>query len=157
MPTIYRKTDKGRSEIDTRAHRLPPRLRSLLIMADGRRTDIQLAELVPGVATGLTRLAEQGFLEALIEHARAPQSPAAAAAPATSVRPTQATVFVAWRRSVARALTDAVGPLGDALAMRIESSASPADMKPLLEVARQVIGNTRGGAAASGFAARFID
>jgi WD40 repeat protein len=37
MPTIYRKTAKGQSEIETRVHRLAPRFRSLLILVDGRR------------------------------------------------------------------------------------------------------------------------
>ncbi len=163
MPTIYRKTDKGRAEIDTRTHRLPPRLRSLLIMADGRRTDIQLAELVPGEAAGLTRLAEQGFLEALIEQSRAPLKPVAAQvppvppAPLRPERPLQGPAFIAWRRTAVRALTDAVGPLGDALAIRIEATTTAVELRPLLDVARQVIANTRGAAAAKSFAARFID
>ena len=44
MPLIYRKTAKGLSEIETRANRLPPRLRSALIVVDGKRN---LAELRP--------------------------------------------------------------------------------------------------------------
>lgn len=161
MPTIYRKTDKGRAEVDTRAHRLPPRLRSLLIMADGRQTDVQLAALVPDVATGLTRLAEEGFLEALIERARAPLPLPATRQrvqpPPLPARPEQGPAFVAWRQTTVRALTDAVGPLGEALALRIESTRSATELKPLLDVARQVIRNTRGAGAADAFASRFID
>ena len=39
MATVYRKTDKGRNEIETRANRLLPRLRSALIVVDGQRND----------------------------------------------------------------------------------------------------------------------
>lgn len=45
---IYDKTDKGRDEIATRRHRLAPRLRTLLVMIDGRRSDgALLAGLAP--------------------------------------------------------------------------------------------------------------
>ena len=47
MATIYRKTAKGHLEIDTRCHRLSPRLRSALIMADGRRSDDEVRKLIP--------------------------------------------------------------------------------------------------------------
>ncbi len=46
MATIYRKTAKGHSEIETRAHRLAPRLRSALIMVDGRRSDDEVRKLI---------------------------------------------------------------------------------------------------------------
>ena len=37
MSTIFRKTAKGTSEVETRANRLPPRLRAALILVDGRQ------------------------------------------------------------------------------------------------------------------------
>jgi hypothetical protein len=46
MATIYRKTAKGHSEIETCAARLPPRLRSALILIDGRRTDGEMGKLI---------------------------------------------------------------------------------------------------------------
>lgn len=36
--SVYDKTDKGREEIATRKYHLPPRLRTLLVMIDGKRT-----------------------------------------------------------------------------------------------------------------------
>ena len=36
MATIYRKTAKGVREIETRATKLAPRFRSLLILVDGK-------------------------------------------------------------------------------------------------------------------------
>ena len=50
MSTIYRKTAKGHAEIETRALRLPPRLRGALIMVDGQRSVEDLAKLIPGDA-----------------------------------------------------------------------------------------------------------
>ena len=48
MPLVYRKTTKGQREIETRADRLLPRLRTALILADGRRGMEELRKLVPG-------------------------------------------------------------------------------------------------------------
>ena len=70
MPLIYRKTAKGLTEIETRAHRLPPRLRSALIVVDGKR---DVAELRPMILAQpeetLQALAEQGFIEVVGETA----------------------------------------------------------------------------------------
>lgn len=64
MPTIYRKTAKGQTEIETRAHRLAPRFRSLLILVDGRRSDADLEKLMPQAgAQALDALVEGGFIE----------------------------------------------------------------------------------------------
>jgi hypothetical protein len=62
---IYDKTDKGREEIATRKYQVPPKLRTLLVMIDGRHT---LESLLKNFAVlGLSRenvdaLAEQGFI-----------------------------------------------------------------------------------------------
>ncbi|MCK6396206.1 hypothetical protein [Zoogloea sp.] len=58
------KTAAGVEEIATRGRRLPPRLRTLLILVDGRRTLGQLAELVadPAVGEGLVELLERGLI-----------------------------------------------------------------------------------------------
>ena len=72
MPTIYRKTAKGFAEIETRAHRLTPRVRSALIVVDGRKSDTELAILVPQAAESLAMLAEGGFIEAVVSHTPPP-------------------------------------------------------------------------------------
>ena len=63
--SIYDKTDKGREEIATRRHRLAPRLRTLLVMVDGRRPDDELLKNVAGLgldAGSLRELLEQDFI-----------------------------------------------------------------------------------------------
>jgi hypothetical protein len=93
---IYDKTDKGRDEIATRQHRLVPRLRTLLVMIDGRRSDgALLAGLAPlGLgADDLATLLAQDYIRlarrdavavplapASLQEAAAP-APAAVAAP----------------------------------------------------------------------------
>jgi hypothetical protein len=64
MALTYRKTSKGLAEIETRAHRLTPRMRSALIFVDGRRSDGELHNMVlqQPVET-LAALLEQGFIE----------------------------------------------------------------------------------------------
>ena len=47
MAFVYRKTPKGLVEIETRAHRLAPRLRGALILVDGRKSDDELATVDP--------------------------------------------------------------------------------------------------------------
>ena len=67
MPLIYRKTAKGVSEIETRANKLAPRLRSALIMVDGKRTDDELRALIlqQPVET-VAWLLENGFIDVLM-------------------------------------------------------------------------------------------
>lgn len=75
MPTIFRKTAKGVAEIETRAHRLVPRMRNTLILVDGRRDSDDLQTLLAKPAEDTLRaLAEQGFIEAVGETVRNPAS-----------------------------------------------------------------------------------
>ena len=64
MSIIYRKTALGADEIQTRARRLAPRLRSALILVDGRRSDEELARMVPQAAEALAQLAAEGYIDA---------------------------------------------------------------------------------------------
>ncbi|MFZ6657966.1 hypothetical protein [Undibacterium sp. TJN19] len=58
---IYDKTDKGREEITTRKHQLAPRLRTLLVMIDGKQTATEIMKKVAGL--GLTEQNVQELLE----------------------------------------------------------------------------------------------
>jgi hypothetical protein len=65
---IYEKTEKGREEIATRKHHMPTRLRSVLVMVDGRQP---LSALLPhltklGLDKGsIDELVEQGYIRSL--------------------------------------------------------------------------------------------
>lgn len=150
MPTIFRKTAKGWSEIGTREHRLAPRMRSALIMVDGKRSDADLRPLILQQADEtLAALAEQGFIEVLATVPAAAQAPAAAAAPAAD--------FEAKRRAAVRALNDRLGPHAETLAMKMERVRTADELRPLLADAVRFIGHAHGPAAADDYAARFAD
>lgn len=158
MGTIYRKTDKGQVEIETRALRLAPRLRTALILIDGRRTDNELRPLVPGDAPqAFQTLLQDGFIEVVrvVEERAAPRPPAAPAAPGSN---DSARRWLEQRkRDAVRSLLDQVGPLGEAVAVRLEKCTDWSDLKPTLELARQVLEYARGSAAAEDYARRYIE
>ncbi len=152
MPRTYRKTDKGVAEIETRAHRLPPRTRSLLILVDGKRDAADLAKLAPQQCDEtLATLLEQGFIEATPELTARPRPAAAAAAPAPSA---PGAVFEARRRAVVRALNDTIGPAAETLAIKLERSRSPAELEPLVLQAIQLVSAFHGRSAGEAFAAK---
>jgi hypothetical protein len=79
LSSVFCKTPKGLAEISTRAHRLPSRVRAMLIMVDGRRSGDDLLALSNSAAEGKRQLAtllEAGF----IRLQTAPENSAAEAA-----------------------------------------------------------------------------
>ena len=170
MATIYRKTAKGHSEIETRALRLPPRLRSALILVDGRRSDDELRKLIlQQPDQTLYTLNEQGLIEVIgiTQDAPVARAQAGAAAPAAApsaafaqraaapspapaaAAPTRS--FEAARADAVRGFTDLVGPMAEALAIKMERARSFDELRPLVQTAQTVIGNSRGGQAAAGY------
>jgi hypothetical protein len=66
VAAIYRKTAAGERELMQLAQGLTPRLRSMLLLIDGRRTRLDLARAFPELALSpepLERLAELGLVE----------------------------------------------------------------------------------------------
>lgn len=166
MGIIFRKTPKGSSEIETRAHRLPPRMRSALILVDGRRsTDALRSLIVQQCDETLLALREQGFIEPVgAAEAAAPVAAAARVADAATVAPARpangptpgpAIDLATLRRDAVRQLTDQVGPMAEALALRMERCKDLAELLPLVGTAAQVIGNVRGAAAAAAYRSHF--
>ena len=170
MPIIFRKTAKGQAEVESRAHRLTPRLRGMLILVDGKRDSDDLDRLVAQDAIDtLAALAEQGLIEAVGEtlavaepaaaygplpvsaNALANSSvPAVAAAPAAR----SARELAALRRQVARALKEELGSSAGPLVKRIEGVLSAEELKPLLSQSVRLVLAARGKTAADAFATR---
>ena len=91
MSTVYRKSAKGQTEIETRVHRLPPRLRGALILVDGKSSDDDLVKLIPAEPQAtLAHLLAEGFIEVVGTRSdagapdRAAERPGAAAEPPTA-------------------------------------------------------------------------
>jgi hypothetical protein len=154
MPIIYRKTAKGLAEIETRVYRLSPRLRSVLIMIDGRRTDVELLQLLPQAAEVLAALVQDDFIA---EFARVSASAAASPPPPpperTVIRPPQPG-FETMRKDLLRAFNDRMGPAGEGMALRMEKARNETEFRALLPSAVQLVATLQGREAAESFSAR---
>jgi hypothetical protein len=155
MSIIYRKTAKGLAELETRVYRLAPRLRSVLIMIDGKRSDGELMALVPQAGEALAALVQEGFIS---EYTRpGTVVPPAAAPPAAGERTVirgQKPSFEAMRRNLLRAFDEYAGPAGEALAQKLEAARSETEFRALLPAAVQLVAALKGRPAADAFTAR---
>lgn len=161
MP-IFRKTAKGLAEIETRAHRLPPRLRSALIIVDGRRSAEALRPLIlQQPQETLQWLLDEGFIEpapgapepAPAPTPLAPRPAAPGQAPVAQADAAGAGDFTRARAEAVRLLLQRVGPDGEDLALRMERAPNAEALRPLLNLAVQSVANMRGRQAAQEFAA----
>lgn len=156
MSTIYRKTAKGQAEIETRAHRLPPRLRGALILVDGRRGDDELLRMIPGdAACTLLQLRDGGFIEVLAER-RDPPPAARAPERAPGAETRREPSIETLRRDAVRMLNEHLGPAAESVAVKIERAKTMPELRPLLTQAATVLRSLRGAAAADAFVARFL-
>ncbi|MCW5632686.1 MAG: hypothetical protein KIT17_05050 [Rubrivivax sp.] len=155
MPTIYRKTAKGLAEIETRVYRLSPRLRSVLIMIDGKRTDAEIVQMLPQGAEVLAALLQDDFIAEFTRVSAAP-TPAPTPPPAperTVIRGPQPS-FEAMRRDLLRAFNDRLGPAGEGMALRLEKARNETEFRALLPAAVQLMATLQGREAAEAFTAR---
>jgi len=128
---VYHKSAKGTEAIATRQHGLVPKLRSLLILVDGKRGFdelVRLSQVLGDTEELLSQLLDQGFIEPV-----AGQSPAATThtgqaartAPTTAPAPSAAAApikLIDAQRFVSRRLTDLLGPNAEDLCLRIEAA-----------------------------------
>ena len=140
---VYRKTEKGRTEIATRANKLGMRERTMLIMVDDKTTRSGLLSRSAHPSTGdiLDALLAQGFIE--IDPGAA--APAAAAAPTAAV--TGAPVEMSLQsasRFACHALVDYLGPAADDLTALVEKSTGAAELATTLDKCRQIISSLAG-------------
>jgi hypothetical protein len=164
MSTIYRKTAKGQAEIETRAHRLPPRLRGALILVDGHRTEDDLAKLIAlEPATTLSTLLAEGFIDVFAILADRPGLPTTVDVPLPGpdsgpvpLSPAAAPPIESIKRDTVRFLNDKLGPTAESLAMRIERSKTMTELMPLLAQATQTLRSFGGAAVSEEFVARFM-
>jgi len=121
---IYHKSAKGAEAIATRQHGLSQKLRSMLIMIDGKRSVDDLLRISPMLGDTeqlLGQLLDQGFIEPF---AVAAPAPAATSAPAPLAAATgkQSGSLIEAQRFVVRRLTDILGPNAEELCLRIEAA-----------------------------------
>ncbi|MBC3915876.1 hypothetical protein H8L32_00130 [Undibacterium sp. CY18W] len=160
---IYDKTEKGREEIATRKHQLASRLRTLLVMVDGKHSTDAIMKKVSGL--GLTEqnmqeLLEQDFIiEIAVQTAPAAvEAPPAAATPAIS---TTSTTSVPVPASSLPAMTDAerfqalynffnetiksaIGLRGYGLQLKVERASSIDDFRELRQAYVEAVQKAKG-------------
>ncbi|MDI1271868.1 MAG: hypothetical protein Q8M93_01325 [Polaromonas sp.] len=158
---IYHKTQKGTEAIANRHSGLAPRLRSLLIMVDGKRTYAELTTMAAALgdperlseleAEGLVELAvaEEKTMPAALEPAGAPQQPAAAAA-----SPQRAANLAQAQRFSSHLLEHLLGPMAEPLCIKIEGARDLADFVAAIKRAREIVREIKGSAEAERFVAQ---
>ncbi|AKJ31187.1 hypothetical protein [Caldimonas brevitalea] len=163
MATVYRKTDKGHAEIATRQNRLAMKLRTALIMVDGKRQDEELRRLIPGEAQEwLEILLAEGYIEVIaVTGGRSTSRPAGEEDLSISAfrpsSPPGGRPVDMLRLQAVRFMSEQLGPLGDSLSMRMEKARTWEELQPLLTTAHRIIADNRGGATAEAFKAAFLD
>jgi hypothetical protein len=133
---IYRKTTRGQNEIAARDRHLPARLRSLLVMADGKCSGAEL--VARGKAVGdavayLEQLVAEGYIEA-IEAATPAPAATPAAAPAAAEAALPALVQFASHQLIAR-----LGPSADTLTARLDACRNLPELVATLEKCREAV------------------
>ena len=178
MVTVYRKSAKGQLEVETRVNRLHPRLRTVLILVDGRRNDDELRSLIQVDADAtLIALIEGGYIEVSPgtapaganpppmqapgtgpARAAAPaMAPPALAAPAATAPVGVSPAGLAERRRLAvRHLTDRLGPVAEPVSLRIEKARTWDEQRAALELGQRLLQTARGAGAAAEFASLFL-
>jgi hypothetical protein len=153
---IYHKTAKGTESIANRQSGLGPRLRSLLIMIDGKRSFSDLTALTGECEALLAQLVQDGLIEPVGGAAPAAPGPASgwpdSQAAATAPTPLAAVSLPDAKRCATRLLVELLGPTSEMLCMKIESAGNLADFVSAVKRARDIVRDVKG----AGVAERFI-
>jgi len=145
---IFDKTEKGREEIATRKYHLAPRLRTLLLLIDGKQHMDEVLKKVAGLGLNQDNIAEllhQGFIHPV---ASAP-APADASTPPpaqpASVLPEGETQFEAIYHFYTETIKSMIGLRGYGLQLKVERASSIAEFRelrqPYLEAVLKAKGN----------------
>ncbi len=164
---VYRKSNKGTEAIAARLHGLTPRLRSVLIVVDGKKTGEDLLRFAANLGDAevmMGELLDGGFIEPVAgtEPASSPSgvtetSPPAQVqpdehAPEEPVAPKRPGIPLAdAKRLAVRRLTDLMGPMADDLCIGIESAKDPDQFMAAVRKAYNMLKAVRGSAAATRF------
>lgn len=141
---VYRKTEKGRTEIATRANKLGMRERTMLIMVDDKtsRSGLLSKNAHPTGEGILNTLLADGYIEIVGSSqpvAEATLAIAAAPAPPAANQPPVEVSLTSASRFACRALVTYLGPGADDLTTLVEKCKSLEELTARLEKSRMVI------------------
>lgn len=136
--TTYNKTDKGREEISARTYGLQSRMRTLLVMIDGRHPMEELLPKVMGLgldASAVTDLLTQGFIE---EGEWVPPPPALPSEQELAAQYQQARAFYE------RTIEPTLGQRGHILEVKLEAAQTLEDLKAMRITFFEMVNRIRG-------------
>ncbi|OWW22159.1 hypothetical protein [Noviherbaspirillum denitrificans] len=129
---IFDKSDKGREEIATRKHQLPMRLRTLLVMVDGKQTDEELLKKVAGLGLNeesFSELLANGFIQLA---ATSPPAPVAVTpAPQPEAALDGSAQFQAIYQFYTETIKSTIGLRGYTLQLKVEKAGSIDEFRAL--------------------------
>ena len=176
--TLFGKTAAGREALTSRPAGLVPRLRSLLIMVDGKRNLAEFEKLTGSLeqaTQSLNELMSGGWVEIVgADGLPKAAATAGATAPVLEVADVQSKVsrpaplmeettslarlpFSEARRLVVRFINDQLGPMGETLAIRAESCKTPTDLQAALPRIREGLKSFKGSAVVQQFDEEIAD
>lgn len=160
--SIYDKTAKGKEEIATRKYQLAPRLRTLLVLIDGRRGEEELLRNVAGLGLGASALAElleHGYIVlatsyvALAEEPTPAELSLAEPAPAAQVQQSaQIAQFQSIYDFYNKTIKNTIGLRGFTLQLKVEKASSVADLRELRHPYIEAVQKARGSETAAALA-----
>ena len=167
---VFDKTAKGQEEIATRKHGLPSRLRSLLVLIDGKTNVEGLVKKVAGLGLNEESIAELLEHEYIAPHegaapaqatppaahaiAAAPVAQAPEAASTAAVLPEGQTQFEALYHFYTTTIKSTLGLRGFAMQMKVERCASIDDFRALRETYIEAVQKSKGDEMARSLGAR---
>ena len=132
LKAVLSKTAKGVEEIETRKYRLDQRVRTLLVVVNGKTHVAELVkkfEVMGDITPNLERLVVHGFV-----------AETQAATIAWTAEPAAPAVdFKDVRAQLARAMLKALGPDGDSITARLEACRSAQELKTYIESKRALL------------------
>jgi hypothetical protein len=151
--SIYDKTAKGREEIATRKYQLAPRLRTLLVLVDGHRSEEELLRNVAGLgltASAMAELLDGEFIVLSTSYASLAPVPEALPSSATTPGPQlPSAAHIEQFRSLYdfynKTIKSTIGLRGFTLQLKVEKASSVEDFRelrmPYLEAVQKAKGN----------------
>lgn len=153
---VFDKTEKGREEIATRKHHLAPRLRTLLVLIDGKQSKEELLKKVAGIGLGedgIEELMNNGFIEmpstpkpvVIAEVVTQPEQPdTAAPEPADAILPEGENQFQAVYHFYTETIKSTIGLRGYGLQLKVEKAATIDDFRALRQPYLEAVLKTKG-------------
>lgn len=152
----FSKTEKGQAEIESSTRQLPQALRMLLLLVDGRRSAVELLQLMPGAtADTLRALRAGGYIAASPAPPRSDRANSTAAAAAQATPAAAAVLTRQARGQIERSLQRALGPAADSLIDSMRQARTAQELAAALEAAQRAITNARGKDSGDEFASRY--